>query len=65
MIAERQSISIRREWLEKLREEAIGAGKSHYALAFNFGGDSSSKTPNFYIITEQELLNYNNYLQEE
>lgn len=49
------SISIKEEWLTKLREEACMMGKDYYALAVNFG----PKEKNYYIIPEwmmQELL---------
>jgi hypothetical protein len=32
-----QSISIKREWLEKLEEEKFSMGKEHCALCFDFG----------------------------
>ena len=50
-----KSISIQKEWLEKLREESIFMKKPHYALFFNFGPDES----NYVIIPEtlyQQLL---------
>lgn len=46
----KQSFSIKKEWLDKLREEAIGAGKQHRALAFDFGD-----TDTFYILPEREF----------
>ena len=50
------SISIKKEWLEKNLKEALFMGKKYSALAFNFG----SNQPNYYIIDEylfEELLN--------
>ena len=50
------SISIKKEWLEKNAKEALFMGKKYSALAFNFGPDQ----PNYYIIDEylfEELLN--------
>lgn len=50
------SISIKKDWFKKIREEAIFLGKQHIALTFNFGPDEE----NFYIITEDifnELIN--------
>lgn len=49
------SMSIKREWLEKNRKEAAFMGKKYSALAFNFGPDEK----NYYIIDEilfQELV---------
>ena len=53
------SISIKEEWLTKLREEACNMGKDYYALAVNFG----PKEKNYYVIPEwmmQELLDKEN-----
>ena len=48
------SISIKKEWLEKNLKEALFMGKKYSALAFNFGPNQ----PNYYIIDEYlfELL---------
>lgn len=51
------SISIKKEWLEKNEKEAMFMGKQYSALAFNFGPNQ----PNYYIIDEhlfQDLLDY-------
>lgn len=51
------SISIKKEWLEKNKQEALFMGKKHSAIVFNFGPDQ----PNNYIIDEylfQELIVY-------
>lgn len=51
-----ESISIKKEWLEKNIKEALFMGKKYSALAFNFGPNE----PNYYIIDEylfEELLN--------
>lgn len=52
-----ESISIKKEWLEKNNKEAVFMGKEYNALAFNFGPNE----PNYYIIDEflfGELQNY-------
>lgn len=52
-----ESMSIKKAWLEKNKEEALFMGKPYNALAFNFGPDEQ----NYYIIDEylfQELLEY-------
>ena len=52
-----ESMSIKKEWLEKNRKEALFVGKKYNALAFNFGPNEE----NFYIIDEQlfeELIEY-------
>lgn len=51
-----ESISIKKEWLEKNNSEALFMGKKYSALAFNFGPNEK----NYYIIDEylfEELLN--------
>lgn len=53
----KKSFSIKKEWLEKNKEEAFEMGKSYSALVFNFGPD----TDNYYVIDEKlfkELLDY-------
>lgn len=50
------SISIKKDWLEKNSKEALFNGKKYSALAFNFGPGE----PNYYIIDEylfQQLIN--------
>ena len=54
-----ESISVKKEWLEKNNKEAIFEGKDYSALAFNFGPDEK----NYYIIDEylfKELVDYIN-----
>lgn len=49
-----ESISIKKEWLEKNAKESLFMGKKYSALAFNFGPNEK----NYYIIDEYlfELL---------
>ena len=57
------SISIKKEWLEKNKAEALFMGKKYHALAFNFGPNE----PNNYIIDEylfQEFIDYLNWKEE-
>lgn len=44
-----QQITIHKEWLTKLREEAVFMGKPYEALMFNFG---PSDTKNYVVIDE-------------
>ena len=54
------SISIKKEWLEKLKDEALFMKKEHEALIFNFGPDSKN-----YAIIDIELFNLlKEYLNE-
>ena len=51
------SISFKKEWIEKNRQEAAFMGKPHQAVVFNFGPGEE----NFYVIEEylfKELLEY-------
>ena len=42
------SISIKREWIDKNIKESLFMGKKYCSIAFNFGPDQ----PNYYIIDE-------------
>ena len=44
-----KSITIQKDWLEKLTQESLFMGKPHSALAFNFGPNEQ----NYYIIDEE------------
>lgn len=46
---EKESFGIKKEWLDKLKQESFAMNKEYYALAFNFGED----TENHYIISEK------------
>lgn len=58
-IAEKSSFSIKKQWLEKLKEEAFAMNKRHYALVFNFGPD----TENYYILTERDFKLFKELLE--
>lgn len=58
------SISIKKEWFEKNKQEAMFMGKPYSAVVFNFGPDEE----NHYIIDEYlflELLNHLNTLEDD
>ena len=58
-----ESITIKKQWIEKNKQEALFMGKKYNAVAFNFGPDE----PNNYIIDEylfQELIEYLNNKEE-
>lgn len=55
------SFSIKREWLDKNREEAFAMGKSYNALTFDFGNGSKR----YYVIDEKLFKLLLNYLKEE
>lgn len=59
-----ESISIKKEWFAKNKEEAMFMGKPHSAIVFNFGPNEE----NHYIIDEYlflELLSHLNSLEED
>lgn len=60
-MTEKQSFSIKQEWLKKNREEAFAMRKPYSALAFNFGPD----TENYYIIDEKLFRQLKDYLESE
>ena len=55
------SFSIKREWLEKNREEAFAMGKHHNALAFQYGEGKE----NYYVLDERQFKEYMFLLEEE
>lgn len=59
-----ESISIKKEWFEKNKQECLLTGTPHQAIVFNFGPDEE----NHYIIDEYlflELLDHLNTLKED
>lgn len=47
---EKKSFSIKREWLDKLKQEAFGMNREYSALVFNFGDNE-----NYYVLSEKTL----------
>lgn len=60
-MTEKQSFSIKEEWLTKLKQEAFGMNKEFFALVFNFGTKNGS---NYYIINERTFLQILSLLNE-
>lgn len=54
------SISIKKEWIEKNKRESLFMGKDHSAVVFNFGPDQE----NYYIIEEYLFLELIKHLRE-
>lgn len=50
---EKKSMSIKKEWIEKIKEEAFAMGVTNWAICFNFGGLYNNE--NLYIINEQNF----------
>ncbi|HHX23827.1 MAG TPA: hypothetical protein GX723_07455 [Thermoanaerobacterales bacterium] len=59
---EKQSMSIKKDWIDKLKEEAFAMGKPYWSIVFNFGGLNNSE--NYYVIDEKLFLRLINYLEE-
>jgi hypothetical protein len=62
-MTEKQSMNIKRDWIDKIKEEAFAIGKPYWAIAFNFGGLRNLE--NFYIIDESLFKQLQTYLEEE
>lgn len=60
---EQTSFTIKKEWLDKLKEEQFAMRKPYSALAFNFGGLGNEK--NYYIIDERIFMLLNELLERE
>ena len=61
VIKRQKSISIKEEWIIKLKNEAFGMGKNRYALAFNFGPDES----NYFILNEKQFQEYQELINKD
>ena len=59
-MSQRQSFTIKKEWLKKNEEETFAMGRDYSALAFNFGDNE-----NYYIINEKLFIKLLNLLREE
>ena len=57
---ERQQFTIKKEWIDKNREEAFQMGKHHSALAIDFGDGE-----NHYLISERDFLYLLEKMREE
>ncbi len=56
-------MSIKRDWIDKLKEEAFAMRKPYWSLVFNFGGLNNPE--NFYIIDERLFKQLQEYLEGE
>lgn len=57
----KKSFSIKKEWLEKLREEKFACGKEYSALCFDFG-DGGNR---YYIIDENTIQTLIEYIKND
>ena len=58
--SESKSFSIKKEWIEKNKEEMFAMGKSYSALVFNFGDGN-----NYYVLDERTFLKMKEALENE
>ena len=61
----KQSISIQRAWIDKIRREAFAMGKPYSAVAFDFGTRFLGNKETFYIIDERLFMKLHEKLEEE
>lgn len=59
-MGESQSFTIKREWIEKNKEEAFAMGKDYSALVIDFGDGKQ-----FYLIDEKTFLRMKKLLEED
>lgn len=53
------SFSVKKEWIEKMREQAFEQGKYHSALAFRFAPDGED----YFVINSKLMLELVKYLE--
>ncbi len=59
-LTEKDSFSIKRQWLDKLKQESFAMNKEYYSLAFNFEPNSK----NYYILDEKTMQKILKILEE-
>jgi hypothetical protein len=60
VMTDKESISIKKEWLRKNTEEAFAVRLQNSCIAFNFGPGQ----PNYYVINENLMQQLVEYLEE-
>lgn len=58
---EQTSFSIKREWMDKMKEQAFEQGKHHSALAFRFDPEG----PDYFVIDARLMQALVEYFEEE
>lgn len=58
---DKSSFSIKKDWLEKAKEQAFEQNKTSYALAFRFGPDE----PDFFVIDAKLFKELITHLEED
>ena len=57
---EQESFSIKKDWLDKLKQESFTMNKEFYALVFNFGNNNN----NYYLLSEKIFKQILSLLEE-
>lgn len=56
----KKSVSVKKEWLDKIDEQCFAMGKKYPVLAFDFGDGE-----NYYVLNEQLMKKFIEYLDSE
>ena len=56
------SFTIKKEWIDKMREQAYEQGKEEAVLAFRFSPDDKT---DMYVLNEKQFLEYLRYKEEQ
>ena len=59
---EQKAFSIKKDWIDKMQEQAFEQGKEESVLAFRF---SPNDKEDFYVLTEKQFLEYLRYKEEQ
>lgn len=59
-LTQKDSFSIKRQWLDKLKQESFAMNKEYYSLAFNFEPNDK----NYYILDEKTMQKILKILEE-
>jgi hypothetical protein len=60
-MTQKQSFNIKKEWLDKLKQESFAMNKEFYALVFNFGIENEE---NYYVLSEKIFIQILSLLEE-
>ena len=59
---EQTSFTIKKEWIDKMREQAFEQGKEESVLAFRFSPEDKT---DMYVLNEKQFLEYLKYKEEQ
>ena len=59
---EQTSFTIKKEWIDKMREQAYEQGKEEAVLAFRFSPEDKT---DMYVLNEKQFLEYLKYKEEQ